>query len=178
MSEYKALIMDAAAFDRTLTRLSHEINEHDNTDDLIIVGIRRRGVSLAGMIAEKLGKITGKTIPTGEIDISFYRDDISLLSRDPSLKNTDISLSVEGKTIVLVDDVIYTGRTARAAMEAVIALGRPKAIRLAVLIDRGHRELPIRADYVGKNIPTSRSEMVAVCVPEFDGMSGVMLYDL
>ena len=127
---------------------------------------------------QKLEAITGKVIPIGEIDISFYRDDLSKASDSPTLNSTVLPFDVENKTVVLVDDVLFTGRTCRAAIEAVMAQGRPSAIRLAVLVDRGHRELPIRADYVGKNIPTARSERVFVCVPECDGESGVKLYDL
>ena len=178
MSVRKAVIMDSAAFERTLTRLAHEIIEHENIGNLIIVGIKRRGVPLSRTIAHKLEEISGAKIPTFEIDISFYRDDLVRNEKNPVVNGTDISLSVEGKTVILIDDVIYTGRTARAAIEAVIDLGRPSAIRLCVLIDRGHRELPIRPDYVGKNIPTSRNERVSVLVPEIDGEAGVILSDL
>ena len=169
--------MDEAAMQRSLIRMTHEIIEKNNgIDDLILLGIRRRGMPLARTIQQNLKKFEGKEIPLGSIDISLYRDDLTELSDLPAAGNSDIPLPLVGKKVILVDDVIYTGRTARAAIDAVIHAGRPKAIQLAVLIDRGHRELPIRPDYVGKNIPTSHSEIVSVAVAEYDHRTGVYLY--
>lgn len=167
--------MDSAAFERTLTRLAHEIIERDGTEGIVLVGIIRRGVPIAEMLNKNLFEITGHTVPYGKLDITFYRDDLTRSSDSPILKNTHLPFSVEDKTIVLVDDVLFTGRTCRAAIEAIMQLGRPRRIRLCVLIDRGHRELPIRADYVGKNIPTSLKEQIAVYVPEYDNSLGVEL---
>lgn len=165
----KAVVMDRDGIRRVLTRIAHEIIEHNKgTDNMALVGIRRRGVPLARRLAERIMQIEGKAIPVGVLDITLYRDDLSTLSTQPLVHKTEIDFPVEGKTIVLVDDVMYTGRTIRAAMDAVIDLGRPKSIQLAVLVDRGHRELPIRADYVGKNVPTSKKEDVAVLLDETD----------
>ena len=172
----KAQLMDSETMARVLTRMAHEIMERaGDLQDLILVGIRRRGVPLAERIGQLIEQAEGP-VPVGTLDITFYRDDLSLLSEHPQLKGTDVPADVNGKNIVLIDDVLYTGRTARAAMEAVMDMGRANSIQLAVLIDRGHRELPIRADYVGKNVPTSRQEMVRVCVKEFDGVESVELY--
>jgi pyrimidine operon attenuation protein/uracil phosphoribosyltransferase len=175
----KSIIMDESAVRRSMTRITHEIIEKNNgTEDLCLLGIRRRGVPLAAMLQENLKLFEGKTIPLGSVDISLYRDDLSELSDTAQTGTSEIPFDITGKKVILVDDVIYTGRTARAAIEAVFHFGRPKSIQLAVLIDRGHRELPIRADYVGKNIPTSHTEMVSVMVNEYDGKTGVCLYQL
>lgn len=172
----KADIMDEAAMSRAVKRIAHEIIEHNKgVENLLLIGIQRRGVPLAERIGQLIEQAEGP-VPVGTLDITFYRDDLSLLSEHPRLKGTDVPADVNGKNIVLIDDVLYTGRTARAAMEAVMDMGRANSIQLAVLIDRGHRELPIRADYVGKNVPTSRQEMVRVCVKEFDGVESVELY--
>jgi len=174
----KSLIMDAAGLDRALMRISHEILEKNKgTEDLMLVGIKRRGIPIAERIAENIRRIEGVTVACDSVDISFYRDDLTQLAEMPKL-NEDVRLSVEGKRVILVDDVIYTGRTVRAAIEAIFACGRPKAIELAVLIDRGHRQLPIRPDFVGKNIPTSHTELVEVKLPEYDGDKGVYLMDM
>ncbi|MEY7998662.1 bifunctional pyr operon transcriptional regulator/uracil phosphoribosyltransferase PyrR [Clostridium sp. Mt-5] len=174
----KALILDKKAMDRTLTRISHEIIEKNKgIEDIILVGIKRRGYPLAKRIAEDIYKIEGVKLEVKSVDISLYRDDLSTLSEQPLLKEFTIK-DVENKKIILVDDVIYTGRTARAAIDAIIHSGRPKLIQLAVLIDRGHRELPIRADYVGKNIPTSHEEIISVEISEIDKSDSVKIYEL
>ena len=170
--------MDEAAIRRSMTRITHEIIEKNNgTEDLCLLGIRRRGVPLAAMLQDNLKLFEGKTIPLGSVDISLYRDDLSELSDTAQTGTSEIPFDITGKKVILVDDVIYTGRTARAAIEAVIDRGRPRLIQLAVLVDRGHRELPIRADYVGKNLPTSHSEIVSVMVQEYDGIE-VLTYVL
>lgn len=166
--------MTAEDIRRATIRISHEIVEkHAGTDGLALVGIQRRGVPLAGRIAEAIRENEGVDVPVGALDITFYRDDLSLVAQQPIVKGTDIAFDLNGRTIVLVDDVLYTGRTIRAAMDALIDYGRPQAIRLAVLVDRGHRELPIRADHVGKNVPTSREEVVKVTLEETDGEDAV-----
>lgn len=176
--DFKAGIMDVSDIRRALVRISHEIIENNKgTDGLCIIGILRRGKPLADMICANIEKIEGTSVPCGDLDIRFYRDDLTHENTDPSCKNLSLPFSIEGKKVVLVDDVIFTGRTARAAIEAVFTLGRPSSIQLAVLVDRGHRELPIRADYVGKNIPTSRNEVVKVTIPPFDEEAGVTLYE-
>ena len=173
----KALLMDEKAMQRAVTRISHEIIERNNgCDDLLLVGIRRRGVPLAARISAAIRAVEGTDVPAGELDITFYRDDLSLKSEQPTLNATFLPCPVAGKTVVLVDDVLFTGRTARAAMEAVMHEGRAGKIQLAVLVDRGHRELPIRADFVGKNVPTSLSEHIRVNVTEFDGIDSVELH--
>ncbi len=175
----KAQIMDEAAVKRALVRISHEIVEkNDGVGDIILAGIKRRGVPLSKLIADNIKKIEDKEIPLGILDISLYRDDLTRLNENPEVRNTEFPFDITGKKVILVDDVIYTGRTARAAIEALFECGRPDMIQFAVLIDRGHRELPIRADFVGKNVPTSRSEMIEVRVPEYDGETGVYLMDL
>ncbi|MFA6729625.1 MAG: bifunctional pyr operon transcriptional regulator/uracil phosphoribosyltransferase PyrR [Eubacteriales bacterium] len=172
----KSVVLNAETFDRTLLRMSHEILERNpDENELLVVGILRRGVPIARQISENLKKLSDVLVKTGSIDITFYRDDLSRESKDPSLNKTDMDFTVENKVVVLVDDVLFTGRTARAAMDAVIARGRPKKIQLCVLIDRGHRELPIRGDYVGKNIPTSKKEIIAVKVPEYDGVKEAVI---
>jgi pyrimidine operon attenuation protein/uracil phosphoribosyltransferase len=174
----KAQVLDEQGIDRALTRIAHEILERaGGTDGLAIVGIRTRGVSLARRIAERLHAIEGTRPPVGALDITLYRDDLGLKAGAPVLRGTDIPFPVAGKTLVLVDDVLYTGRTIRAALDAVMDLGRPRLIQLAVLIDRGHRELPIRPDYVGKNLPTARREIVQVLLKEHDGVDRVVIQE-
>jgi pyrimidine operon attenuation protein/uracil phosphoribosyltransferase len=159
----KTVIMDEQAIRRGLIRIAHEIIENNKgIKDLILVGIRTRGVPLAERLAAEIRRIEGVELPVGILDITLYRDDLSTLSYQPIVHETQIPIDISGKTIVLVDDVLYTGRTVRAALDAIIDIGRPKVIQLAVLVDRGHRELPIRADYVGKNVPTSSKEVVGV----------------
>ena len=175
----KAQIMDEAALNRALMRIAHEITEKNKgVDNVVLVGIRRRGEPIAQIIRRNIEKIEGVDPSCGSIDIGFYRDDLSTLSDTPLVRRTELPFDVTGRDVVLVDDVLYTGRTARAAIEAVFSCGRPKTIQFAVLVDRGHRELPIRADYVGKNIPTSRNELVEVRLPEYDGETGVFLMDI
>jgi pyrimidine operon attenuation protein/uracil phosphoribosyltransferase len=174
----KAQVLDEAGIERALTRIAHEILERaGGTDALALVGIRTRGVSLARRIAERLQQIEGARIPVGALDITLYRDDLGLKAEAPILRGTDMPFPVAGRTVVLVDDVLYTGRTIRAALDAIIDLGRPRMIQLAVLIDRGHRELPIRPDYVGKNLPTSRREIVHVRLKEHDGEDRVVIQE-
>ena len=166
-------IMTPDEIRRAVIRISHEIVEKQaGTTDLVLVGIQRRGVPLANRIAEAITEHEGATLPVGALDIEFYRDDAQL-GHSPHVKGTDVRFEVEGRTVVLVDDVLYTGRTVRAAMDALREFGRPRAVRLAVLVDRGHRELPIRADHVGKNVPTSREEVVRVRLREVDGEDAV-----
>ena len=175
----KAQIMDENAMKRALMRLSHEIVEKNKgAANLVFVGIRRRGEPIAELVRENIAVIEGIRVPCGSIDIKFYRDDLSTVSESPEIRKASLPFDVNGRDVVLFDDVLYTGRTARAAIEAVFSCGRPKTIQLAILVDRGHRELPIRADFVGKNLPTSRSELVEVRLPEYDGETGVFLMDL
>ncbi len=177
--ELKSIIMDEAAVLRSMKRITHEIIEKNNgTADVILLGIHRRGMPLAAILRDNIRSFEGTDVPLGSIDISLYRDDLTEVSDLPETGATSIPCDINGKKVILVDDVIYTGRTVRAAIEAVFHYGRPDSIQLAVLIDRGHRELPIRPDYVGKNIPTSHSEVVSVMVDEFDGKTGVALYQL
>jgi pyrimidine operon attenuation protein/uracil phosphoribosyltransferase len=167
-------IMAAEDVRRAVTRISHEIVEKQaGTEGLVLVGIQRRGVPLAHRVADAIREHEGTEVPVGALDITFYRDDLSLVAQQPIVKGTAIPFDLNGATVVLVDDVLYTGRTIRSAMDALIDFGRPRAIRLAVLVDRGHRELPIRADHVGKNVPTSREEIVKVLLAETDGEDGV-----
>ncbi|HLR01872.1 MAG TPA: bifunctional pyr operon transcriptional regulator/uracil phosphoribosyltransferase PyrR [Virgibacillus sp.] len=176
----KTEIMDAQAIDRALTRIAHEIVEKNKgVDDLLLVGIRTRGAPLAKRVHEKVKQIESLSVPIGELDITLYRDDLSNAhaNSEPELKDTEIDVDVTGRKVILVDDVLYTGRTVRAAMDAVMDLGRPAAIQLASLIDRGHRELPIRADYVGKNIPTSESEIIVVQLKEIDRTEHVSIFN-
>jgi pyrimidine operon attenuation protein/uracil phosphoribosyltransferase len=169
-------ILAADEIRRGLVRIAHEIVEkHGGTDDLALVGVQRRGVPLAARLAGSIADHEGSTIPVGAIDITFYRDDLSMVAHQPVVKGTELPFDPNGLTIVLVDDVLYTGRTVRAAMDALMDFGRPRAIRLAVLVDRGHRELPIRADHVGKNVPTSREEVVHVHLREVDGRDDVVI---
>lgn len=177
--ELKSHIMDETAVCRTLARMTHEIIEKNRgLEGICLVGVRRRGIPLAEMLAENMMRFENIHVPVGSVDITLYRDDLTELTDVPEAGNSDIPGGVTGKDIIIVDDVIYTGRTARAAIEAVFHYGRPRSIQLAVLIDRGHRELPIRPDYIGKNIPTSRNEVISVCVPEIDGKTGVDLYSV
>ncbi len=178
MDKYKAILMDEAAINRALKRISHEILEKNNgCENLCIIGVKRRGVPLAQIIAENIYNIEGVEIPTGVLDITFYRDDLTVTASDPVIHPCDIPFSVAGKNVILVDDVLFTGRTARAAMEAVLRFGRAASIQFAVLVDRGHRELPIRGDYVGKNVPTAKSEFISVKIPPYDDISAVEIYE-
>lgn len=175
----KATLMDDQAMDRALTRISHEILERNKgAGNIYLVGIQRRGVPIAERIAEKLETFEGTRPGVGVLDITFYRDDLSLLSDNPVVNATHINDAVTGTRIILVDDVIYTGRTIRAAIEAIFDMGRPELIQLAVLVDRGHRELPFRPDYVGKNIPTSRNERIEVHITDIDGEDQVLLEEI
>lgn len=172
----KAVIMDEATVKRTVLRMSHEILEKNRgAEDVALVGILRRGKPLSRLLQENIRSIEDVVVPCGDIDINFYRDDLTAAAPDPQLRRIDLPFSVQNKRIILVDDVLYTGRTARAAIEAVFSLGRPASIQLAILVDRGHRELPIRADVVGKNIPTSKQETVSVHLPPVDADTGVVL---
>ncbi|RKZ18270.1 bifunctional pyr operon transcriptional regulator/uracil phosphoribosyltransferase PyrR [bacterium] len=175
----KATILDQREMERAIVRVAHEILERNHgTDNLVLVGIQRRGVTIARRVAEAMSRIEDAEIPFGTLDITFYRDDLSTLGPAPSVGKTDLPFDINGKTIVLVDDVLYTGRTVRAAMNELMDYGRAHSIQLAVLVDRGHRELPIRADFVGKNLPTSSREVVKVMVQEFDGQEQVILAEL
>jgi pyrimidine operon attenuation protein/uracil phosphoribosyltransferase len=170
--------MDADRMSRTLTRIAHEIVERNRgLDRLALVGVRTRGVPLAKRLAERLQEITGSEVRTGALDITLYRDDLmhNPVGPQPVVRSTEIPFSIDNAVIVLVDDVLYTGRTVRAALDELIDFGRPKAIQLVVMVDRGHRELPIKADYVGKNLPTSRAESVAVRLVEIDGCDEVVI---
>ena len=172
----KANIMGENEIKRALIRIAHEIVEKNKgVTNLALIGIRSRGIFLAKRLAQEIYKIEKKEIPVGVLDITLYRDDLSTVIQKPLIINTEISFEITPKKIVLVDDVLYTGRTIRAAMDAVIDLGRPQIIQLAVLIDRGHREFPIRADYIGKNLPTSRKEIVKVRLKEKDGKDQVSI---
>ena len=172
------VVMDADRVGRTLTRIAHEILERNRSlDEIALVGIRSRGEHLARRLAERLASITGRPVPTGALDITLYRDDLMRqpVGPQPLVRKTDIPFSIDERIILLVDDVLYTGRTVRAALDALIDFGRPQAIQLIVLVDRGHRELPIKADYVGKNLPTSRRESVQVLLEEVDGHDEVVI---
>ena len=174
----KAQLMDSTNMGRALMRIAHEITEKNKgVDNVCIVGVRRRGKPLAETICANIEKIEGVRVPCGDIDINFYRDDLTTAADSPVVKKVELPFSIVGKTVVLVDDVLYTGRTARAAIEALFSLGRPGSIQLAILIDRGHRELPIRADYVGKSIPTSQKEAIKVLMPPYEEEMGVLLFD-
>lgn len=180
MAEYikKARIMDDIAITRAVRRIAFEIIEKNRgTRQLCLIGIQRRGVILARRIAQQIAEIEGVQVPVGVLDITFYRDDLSMLNEHPVLNDTEIDFMVDDSQLVLVDDVLYTGRTVRAAIDAVMDLGRPQCIQLAILIDRGHRELPIRADFVGKNVPTSGTENVHVMLEEIDGAEEVRIME-
>jgi len=169
-------IMDGDDMRRALVRIGHEIVEkHGGTDGLALIGIQRRGVPLAQRIADAIAQAEGVKVPVGALDITFYRDDLSMVATQPVVKGTELPFDVNHYTVVLVDDVLYTGRTVRAAMDALVDFGRPLAIRLAVLVDRGHREFPIRADHVGKNVPTAREEIIQVRLTEVDGAEEVLI---
>lgn len=175
----KAMLMEAEQMNRALSRIAHEIIERNKgIEKVAMVGIRRRGVPLARRLAARLKEFEGVEVPVGLLDITLYRDDLTELNSVPLVQKTEIGFKLPGTTVILVDDVLYTGRTVRAALDALLDVGRPAAIQLAVLVDRGHRELPIRADYVGKNVPTSKREVVEVHMTEVDGEDFVALYDL
>ncbi len=172
----KSVVMDEVAIDRALTRIAHEILEHNKgCQDLVLVGIRTRGIHLAQRLAEKLQTIEGESVPLGVMDVTLYRDDLRRRVDHPKVERTEIPFPLTDKCIILVDDVLFTGRTIRAALDALMDFGRPRAIQLAVLVDRGHREFPIRADFVGKNLPTSSDEVVKVHVEEIDGEDAVLI---
>lgn len=174
----KAQILDEDGIRRALVRMAHEVIEHNRgVKDLGIVGVHTRGIPLAMRLAQEIGRIEGVTPPVGTLDITLYRDDLTTIAKQPVIRETQVPFDVEGRRILLVDDVIYTGRTVRAAMDALIDLGRPRVIQLAVLVDRGHRELPIRPDYVGKNVPTSQREIVSVRLRETDGEERVVILE-
>ncbi|WP_418792583.1 bifunctional pyr operon transcriptional regulator/uracil phosphoribosyltransferase PyrR [Phosphitispora sp. TUW77] len=176
MLSQKAVILDADGIRRALTRIAHEIIERNKgVEEVALIGIRRRGIPLAERLAKRIKQIEGTDIPIGVLDITLYRDDLTTITQQPVIHRTDIPFAVDNKTIVLVDDVLFTGRTVRAALDAIIDLGRPNSIQLAVLVDRGHRELPIRADYVGKNVPTSRKEIISVYLTELDNEDKVVI---
>ncbi len=178
MDKFKAVLMDEAAVNRALKRISHEILERNSgCDNICIIGVKRRGEPLAKIIADNIYNIEGKKVPIAVLDITFYRDDVDKGYQDPVLAPCDIPFSVTGKNIILVDDVLYTGRTARAALEAIMKFGRAASIQFAVLVDRGHRELPIRGDFVGKNVPTSKSELIKVKIPPYDDECTVGIYE-
>jgi len=175
----KTVVLDSSAINRGLTRIAHEILEKNKGgENLLLVGIKTRGIPLAKRLQERIRQIENIDVPMGELDITLYRDDLEKAtpSEEPELRGTEIGTELEGKKVILVDDVLYTGRTVRAAMDAVMDIGRPSHIQLAVLVDRGHRELPIRADYVGKNIPTSDEEVVIVELAESDDTDEVSIY--
>jgi pyrimidine operon attenuation protein/uracil phosphoribosyltransferase len=173
----KARIMDSARINRALARLASEIvEENHGADDLYLVGVQRRGVPLAERLADKIADLEGQRPPIGVVDITLYRDDLTTVGTNPIVnRRTDLPGGVENRNIILIDDVLYTGRTVRAAMDALMDFGRPRAIQLMVLVDRGHRELPIRADFVGKNVPTARSETIEVHLRETDAVDEVLL---
>lgn len=176
----KAVVLDEQAIRRALTRIAHEIIEKNKgIDHLLLVGIKTRGIYLANRLAERINQIEGKSVPVGELDITLYRDDLTVKTVDqqPLVKGLHIEKEIKDQTVVVVDDVLYTGRTVRAALDAIIDFGRPGSIQLAVLVDRGHRELPIRADYVGKNIPTSSSEKIVVELREVDELDQVSIHE-
>ena len=174
----KANLLDDKAIKRTLIIISHEITEKNKgVENIVLVGIKRRGYPLAERIARNIESIEGIKVPVGYVDITLYRDDITEIKDTPKVNNIDLGVEVIGRKVILVDDVLYTCRTVRAAIDAIIDSGRPEQIQLAVLVDRGHKELPIRADYVGKNLPTSKSEIIAVEIAEIDGNDSVKIYE-
>ena len=176
--KFKAQIMDEAGVERTLVRIAHQIIEkNQGVDNVCLIGIRTRGVPLAHRIAANISKIEGVEVPVGELDITLYRDDLGGIAEAPVVSDTNISFSIKDKTVILVDDVIYTCRTARAALDAIMAISRPARIQLCCMVDRGHAELPIKANYVGKNIPTSHSESVSVKLTETDGETNISIYN-
>lgn len=172
----KAQLMDEKAISRAITRVSHEIIEKNKgIEDIVLVGIKTRGVPIANRISKKIEQIEGIKIDTGEVDITLYRDDLKKIDIDPVLNGSNIDFNINDKVVILVDDVLYTGRTVRASLDAIMDIGRPKSIQLAVLVDRGHRELPVRADYVGKNVPTSKHEIISVKLSEIDEEDSVTI---
>ncbi|MDZ7706522.1 MAG: bifunctional pyr operon transcriptional regulator/uracil phosphoribosyltransferase PyrR [Trueperaceae bacterium] len=172
----KAILLDARELDRALTRIAHEIVESNKgAENLALVGVHTRGVPIAERLADRIASFESLRPPVGKLDITLYRDDLTEIALQPVVKKTEVAFDVSGMRLVLCDDVLYTGRTARAALDALVDMGRPAAIQYAVLVDRGHRELPIRADYVGKNVPTRRDEVVKVRLEEIDGEDGVVL---
>ncbi len=175
----KATILTADEIRRGLTRIAHEIIERNKgAENLALIGVHTRGIPLAGRLAEKLSELEGVQVPSGMLDITLYRDDLSEVAHQPIIRETNVPFDIAHRRVILVDDVLYTGRTVRAALDALIDLGRPEGIQLAVLVDRGHRELPIRADYVGKNLPTAKHEVVKVKLQETDGTDIVELWEL
>jgi len=175
----KAVIMDARQMDRALSRIAHEVVERNQgTENLVLVGIRSRGVPLAEALQAKIREFEGVEVPTGTVDITLYRDDRSQIAPNPVVQATELPFAIEGTVVVLVDDVLFTGRTIRAALDAIIDYGRPRAIQLAVLIDRGHREFPIRADFVGKNVPTALTEVIKVQCLDIDGEDSVLMMEV
>ncbi len=175
----KAVIMDARQMDRALSRIAHEVVERNQgTENLVLVGIRSRGVPLAEALQAKIREFEGVEVPTGTVDITLYRDDLSQIAPNPVVQATELPFGIEGTVVVLVDDVLFTGRTIRAALDAIIDYGRPRAIQLAVLIDRGHREFPIRADFVGKNVPTALTEVIKVQCLDIDGEDSVLMMEV
>ncbi|NQD64815.1 bifunctional pyr operon transcriptional regulator/uracil phosphoribosyltransferase PyrR [Bacillus haikouensis] len=176
----KATVLDQPAIRRALTRIAHEIIERNKgIQDCVLVGIKTRGIYIANRLAERIYDIEGEEIPVGEIDITLYRDDLSKKTADnePEVKGSDLPVDITNKKVILVDDVLFTGRTVRAGLDALMDIGRPSQIQLAVLVDRGHRELPVRADYVGKNVPTSSSEKIMVTLTEVDGEEQVTIHE-
>jgi pyrimidine operon attenuation protein/uracil phosphoribosyltransferase len=174
----KTQLLDEQAIRRALTRIAHEIVEKNKgTEDLVIIGIKTRGIHLAKRVAERIATIEGEAVPVGSVDITLYRDDLKTRAEQPIVHGSEIEFDITDKNVVLIDDVLFTGRTVRSALDALIDIGRPKQIQLAVLVDRGHRELPIRPDYVGKNVPTSRSEVVAVQLTETDPADQVIILE-
>jgi pyrimidine operon attenuation protein/uracil phosphoribosyltransferase len=177
----KAIVLDDQAIRRALTRIAHEIIERNKgIENCVLVGIKTRGIPLAKRLAERIEQIEGKAVPVGEVDITLYRDDLTKKTEDnePLFKGSNLPVDVTNQKVILVDDVLFTGRTVRAAMDALMDMGRPASIQLAVLVDRGHRELPIRADFVGKNVPTSSSEKIEVGLSENDGIEQVTIHDI
>lgn len=174
--KFKAQIMDEQAIQRASTRIAHEIIEKNKgIEDIVLVGIKTRGIPFAKRLSDKIEAIEKSKVNTGSLDITLYRDDLSKIDDNPVINSTDIQVNINNKVIVLVDDVLFTGRTVRAAMDAIMDIGRPRSIQLAVLIDRGHRELPIRADFVGKNVPTSKEEVICVHFEEIDNINDVTI---
>ena len=179
MLKRKSMIMDEAAIGRAMARITHEIIERNRgVEDVCLLGVKRRGIPLAAMLAENIRRFEGAEVPLGHLDITIHRDDLTEQDKKRTAQECFIPCDIREKTVIIVDDVLYTGRTARAALEAVFAEARPKAVQLAVLVDRGHRELPIRPDYVGKNVPTAKSEQIAVALRDVDGENGVYICDV
>ena len=174
----KAVLLDDKAINRTLIRISHEIIERNKgIDDVVLIGVKTRGYPLAQRIADYIKGIEGHEVPVGYVDITLYRDDLTTTVDMPKVKNSELGVDINNKKVIIIDDFLYTCRTVRAAIDAIMDVNRPKVIQLAVLIDRGHKELPIRADYVGKNIPTSKNEIIAVDLKEIDGEDSVKIYE-